>query len=31
MAKNILFDDYRAEQLKDPEFKAGFDSESAKT
>ena len=30
MAKNISFDDYLAEQLKDPEFKAGFDAESAK-
>lgn len=30
MAKDILFDDYLAEQLKDPEFKAGFDAESAK-
>ncbi|MCT3351710.1 XRE family transcriptional regulator [Lacticaseibacillus paracasei] len=30
MAKNILFDDYLTEQLKDPEFKAGFDAESAK-
>jgi ribosome-binding protein aMBF1 (putative translation factor) len=30
MAKNIPFDDYLAEQLKDPEFKAGFDAESAR-
>ncbi|WLV77061.1 helix-turn-helix transcriptional regulator [Lacticaseibacillus parahuelsenbergensis] len=30
MAKNVLFNDYLAEQLKDPEFKAGVDAESAK-
>lgn len=30
MAKNILFDDYLAEQLKDPKFKAGFDAGSAR-
>lgn len=30
VAKNILFDDYLAEQLKDSGFKAGFDAESAK-
>ncbi len=30
MAKNIIFDDYLAEQLKDPEFKEGFDAESSK-
>ncbi|AYM03269.1 helix-turn-helix domain-containing protein [Levilactobacillus yiduensis] len=30
MAKNILFDDYLAEQLKDPKFKVGFDAGSAR-
>lgn len=30
MAKNILFDDYLAEQLKDPEFKVGFAVESTR-
>lgn len=30
LEQNILFDDYLAEQLKDPDFKAGFDSESTK-
>lgn len=30
VAKNILFDDYLAEQLKNPEFKADFDAGSAK-
>ncbi|WP_262316620.1 helix-turn-helix domain-containing protein [Lacticaseibacillus parakribbianus] len=30
MVRNILFDDYLAEQLKNPAFKAGFDAESAR-
>lgn len=30
MVKNIQFDDYLAEQLKDPAFKAGLEAESAK-
>lgn len=30
MKKNVIFGDYLTEQFKNPEFKAGFDAESAK-